>query len=373
MDRSKAFTIIELLVVVSIVALLIGILLPAIGKARDAAHVTRSQSNLRQLALAHATYAADWNDRQWTIVPDELARYGNTAKSALAGWKDANPDSHLTIMYKGQPTFFHELGWAHKPGADEGANYGIPGDGICFPINFEDPFKFGSFRAINLKNFNHYVSGRYYDETFYAPKDRWPIDAIGPCFDAPGEFCLISQSEVLTFWSSYVLSPAAMYAPDVFSQPSFTSSSIWHQPAMLRSPTYSQARYSDLKTHLIEHNWLQNRVGDCNPKVPSKMMQYDGCEPYYYNAGIESAPASLFYDGHVRLLPLSEAIDADARVRAMSGESQGLWHRKTPWGTAGYWHQRAYTPPGQPSFAAQTSSFHVLTRNGIRGRDTLSR
>ncbi|MHC4081837.1 MAG: type II secretion system protein, partial [Planctomycetota bacterium] len=44
---SKGFTIIELLVVVSIIALLVGILLPAIGKARDTARVNSSKSNLR--------------------------------------------------------------------------------------------------------------------------------------------------------------------------------------------------------------------------------------------------------------------------------------------------------------------------------------
>ena len=54
------FTIVELLVVISIIALLIAILLPAIGKARDAARVTQSSANLRNLGIANDTYGADW-------------------------------------------------------------------------------------------------------------------------------------------------------------------------------------------------------------------------------------------------------------------------------------------------------------------------
>jgi prepilin-type N-terminal cleavage/methylation domain-containing protein len=64
----RAFTIIELLVVVSIIALLIGILLPAIGKARDQARLTMSQSNLRNLGTAHGNYEAEWSDRQFTLI-----------------------------------------------------------------------------------------------------------------------------------------------------------------------------------------------------------------------------------------------------------------------------------------------------------------
>ncbi|MHC4786294.1 MAG: type II secretion system protein, partial [Planctomycetota bacterium] len=70
--RSKGFTIIELLVVISIIALLISILLPAIGKARDNAQIGVSKSNLRQIGVAMMTYAADWADRQVTYVRDNL-------------------------------------------------------------------------------------------------------------------------------------------------------------------------------------------------------------------------------------------------------------------------------------------------------------
>ena len=58
--------------VVSIIALLIGILLPAIGKARDQARLTLSQTNMRNLATAHETYAAEWADRQFTLIADKV-------------------------------------------------------------------------------------------------------------------------------------------------------------------------------------------------------------------------------------------------------------------------------------------------------------
>ncbi|MEM9372994.1 MAG: prepilin-type N-terminal cleavage/methylation domain-containing protein [Planctomycetota bacterium] len=67
MKKNKAFTLIELLVVIAIIALLIGILLPAIGKARDTAKNVLSQSRMRQLALGANSYAADNNDRIFTF------------------------------------------------------------------------------------------------------------------------------------------------------------------------------------------------------------------------------------------------------------------------------------------------------------------
>ena len=121
--RRRGFTLIELVVVIAIIAVLIGLLLPAVQKVREAASRMKCANNLRQLGLAAHNYhdvhqhlppaigyyppaAGAFGGYFFHLLP--YAEQDNLYRSALGSVTFPQPDGPTTVYYPGNKKVYSQ-------------------------------------------------------------------------------------------------------------------------------------------------------------------------------------------------------------------------------------------------------------------------
>jgi prepilin-type N-terminal cleavage/methylation domain-containing protein/prepilin-type processing-associated H-X9-DG protein len=127
----RAFTLVELLVVIGIIAVLVAILLPALSRARASANTAKCLSNMRNMQVAHWMYV---NDHKGRLVQAGLSHGGHTSSEPVA-W--------VTTL---QPYFQDHL--LHRCPADHSPHW--PGQGTPVPGTAPQQFRRTSYGINNF-------------------------------------------------------------------------------------------------------------------------------------------------------------------------------------------------------------------------------
>jgi len=339
-SERRGFTLIELLVVIAIIALLIGILLPALGAARKKARMAVCMSNMKQFGTATGTYAGENDDRIFSYTwrkGDSLSEWNDLNNAEYDIEAAANQAADILRRTTGDPTI--------KPKAPL-----TDGGGGWIPHVL--------FSHLVLQD---YLGQRLPEPMTACPEDRqlriWqrapkPRDVRD---NTPGTLRDGAATKV-AYSSSYQVVPASY---------------DWYQSEGLKNISYAEKRISQAPQ---SHRWYYVPYAARLGGVRFTRVAFPGMKVQMHDSHDRHSNSNQYYFGVTTFQARQPLLFFDSSVRVLATADSNLgWNPAAPNGVGPprtRYDPKPYEPPTSTGEVDEVVDLNYrYTRGGLQGLD----